>query len=106
MAKCNMELKFREFHAENPKVERVLFKIAMELKKKGYESYGLPALWEVLRYNFAIDVPGGTYKFPNGLKAYYARFLMLKYPKLRGFFPVRDMFVNGEPDLSDLVETK
>ena len=106
MARCKREIKFREFHAENPKVERALFKIAMELKKKGYESYGLPAIWEVLRYNFAIDVPGKVYKFNNNHKTYYARLLMLKYPKLKGFFPIRDMFANGEPDLSDLVETK
>ena len=102
-AKSEMELKWRQFHLENPKVERALFKIAMELKKKGYESYGLPAIWEVLRYNFAVDVPGAEYTFPNGYKAYYARLLMLKYRKLAGFFRTRDMFRNGEPDLSDLV---
>jgi len=104
MFRSDMELRWREFHEQNPKVERVLFKLAIDLKRRGYTSYGLPALWEVLRYNMALEVPGADCKFPNGYKAYYARLLMLKYPRLSGFFRTHQMFQNGEPDLSDLVE--
>lgn len=103
IGRSKMEIKFREFHAENPKVEKTLYRIAMELVRKGYTTYGLPALWEVLRYSLALDVPGMAHKFPNGYKAYYARLLMLKHPKLKGFFRIKEMTANGEPDLSDLV---
>lgn len=103
MAKSKMEKRWRIFHKENPQVEKALFKLTNDLRVKGYRSYGLPALWEVLRYNLALDVPGFDRKFPNGYKAYYARLMMAKYPKLAGFFRVRDMHVNGEPDLRDLI---
>lgn len=104
MARCALERRWREFQAEHPKVETTLVRLALDLRRKGYKCYGLPAIWEVLRYNMALDVPGADYKFPNGYKAYYARLIMLKYPVLDGFFRTRGMFRNGEPDLSDLVD--
>lgn len=104
MARTKIEKAWRKFHAENPQVERALLKLATDLKRKGYNTYGLPALWEVLRYNMALDVPGMEHKFPNGFKAYYARLLMLKHPRLEGFFRTRNMSRNGEPNLSDLVD--
>lgn len=101
--KSKMERRWRQFHAENPVVERALLKLALELVRKGHKTWGLPALWEVLRYNLAVDVPGFEARFPNGYKAYYARLLMLKHRKLAGFFRIREMNRNGEPDLRDLV---
>lgn len=103
MSKCKLEMKWREFHKENPKIARALFKLAIELKNKGCSTYGLPALWEVLRYNLKLDVPGMDYRYNNNFKAYYARYLMLKHPRLDGFFKIRSMNRNGEPDLSDLI---
>lgn len=103
MLRSNMEISWREFHQDNPEVELMLFRLAMGVRMRGYKTYGLPALWEVLRYNMAIEFPNRDYKFPNGYKAYYARLLMLKHPALEDFFRIREMFCNGEPDLSDLV---
>lgn len=103
MARSKMEKQWRKFHKENPEVELELLKLAQALKKKGHDTWGLPALWEVLRYEMTLRVPGFDHKFPNGYKAYYARLLMLKHRKLEGFFRIRDMHHNGEPDLSDLV---
>lgn len=104
--KSDMEKSWRAFHKEYPFVELELKRLATPLRKRGFTSYGLPALWEVLRYNFnlTLKVSGYTHKLPNGYKAYYARLLMLKYPReLGGFFRVRGMFKNGEPDLRDLL---
>lgn len=104
MAKSKLEKQWRVFREENPIVERTLYRLAVDLRRKGYTSYGLPALWEVLRYNLALEVPEADFKFPNGYKAYYARLLMLKHHQLDGFFRIRDMRRNGEPDLTDLVQ--
>ena len=62
MARSKMEKRWRLFHKGNPQVERALFKLANDLRAKGYASYGLPALWEVLRYNLALDVTGFEHK--------------------------------------------
>ena len=84
---------FQRFHAENPHVYEQLERLAFKLKVKGVQRWGIKALWEVLRYELAINsnAPVGTFKLNNNLTAYYARLLMERNPEdLADFFEIRE----------------
>jgi hypothetical protein len=97
---------FERFHAENPNVYAELERLAFKLKVKGIERWGIKALWEVLRYELAINTnaPVGTYKLNNSFTAHYARLLMERNPEdLAGFFETRERRGQGvdTPDLPE-----
>jgi len=93
---------FQRFHAENPHIYAELERLAFKLKVKGVERWGIKALWEVLRYELAINsnAPVSTYKLNNNLTAYYARELMARNPDdLADFFELRERRGQGVDDL-------
>lgn len=83
---------FRRFHEENPHVYERLKRLAFRLKVRGVQRYGMKALWEVLRYEEAIDTraAAGSYRLNNNLTARYARLLMEQEEDLAGFFELRE----------------
>lgn len=83
--------RFQAFHHANPWVMTHLVAMARRLKDRGIEHYGIAALWEVMRYDWAIrtDDPTSQLKLNNDYRAYYAREIMRFYPDLDGFFSIR-----------------
>lgn len=90
---------FERFHRENPHVYEQLKRLAFKLKNRGVRRWGCKALYEVLRYEAAVQTsaPAGSYKLNNSFTAYYARLLMEQEPDLAGFFETRESY---NPDLS------
>jgi hypothetical protein len=86
-----MRAMYQEFAQQNPHVEHELVVMAFNLKNRGIETYGIAALWEVLRYSWLITTndPNSQLKLNNNYKAFYARDIMKKYPDLDGFFTTR-----------------
>ena len=84
-----VEERFESFHAANPHVARRLAEMAVSLKRQGVKRYGMKALFEVLRYDAAMNTHGEPFKLNNNYTPYYARLLMDKMPGLRGFFETR-----------------
>jgi hypothetical protein len=82
-------IKFNEFHAANPEVYHELVALARNLIRFGYTSYGIGALFEVLRYNRSIQTVGSTFKLNNDFRALYSRMIMEKEPDLANFFVTR-----------------
>ena len=87
------ERKFLEFHHANPTVEEELVKMSDILRNKGITRYSISGLFAVLRYQYDIRpnaIPGDSFKLNNNYQSYYARMLMRKYPRLQGFFVIRE----------------
>ena len=83
--------RFLAFHHANPHVMAQLAVKARMLKDRGFQHYGIAALWEVLRYDYAMqtDDPTSQLKLNDNYKPFYAREIMRAFPDLQGFFTTR-----------------
>ena len=87
-----IEERFQQFHEANPHVMRAFVRLAVETKKQGHASYGAKALFEVLRWKYALetkDVDG--FKLNNNYTSRYARLAMDEQPFLEDFFNTRQL---------------
>ena len=78
--------KFIEFHKSNPQVYVELRDIALRIKKRGYDFYGIGACYEIVRFHRVMETTDDDFKLCNDYRAYYARLLMRNEPELKGFF--------------------
>ena len=85
-----LERRFYDYHRRNPRVYLKLKSIALRLKKTGATSYGMKALFEIMRFN-ALLQSDTKFKLSNSYAPYYARLLMINEPELYGFFEVREL---------------
>ena len=93
-----IERAFNKFHAENPWVYDKLRDMALRLKRSGRDSYGIAALFEVLRYEYAIQTKSDDgLKLNNNYRALYARMLAQREPELQEFFRMRMRRPRGTP---------
>jgi hypothetical protein len=81
--------RFRAFHETNPQVYAELRDLALRAKRAGLKRYGMKGLFEVLRWNRALQTQGEPWLLNNNYTAHYARLLMERVPELRGFFETR-----------------
>jgi hypothetical protein len=89
-----IQQRFERFHAANPHVYDALVKMARQLKARGHTKYGLAALFEVLRWQRAMetdDVNTDRLKLSNDYRSRYARFIEAHEPDLEGFFSMREI---------------
>lgn len=84
-----IERAFREFHCDNPKVYHELVRLARRLHIRGRKHYGIKALFEVVRYDLALETTDAEFKLNNNFTALYARLIMREIPDLAGFFETR-----------------
>jgi hypothetical protein len=90
-------LRFWDWHLQHPDVETELRDLALKAKRAGLKIYGIGAVWEVLRWHLRIlDGKTEEFKCCNDYRSRYARFLMWKYPELRGFFTLRELRAGKE----------
>jgi hypothetical protein len=83
-------LKYEAFKEANPWVLPKLTRMCFELKDRGFWHYGIAALVEVLRYEYALtNDPSSEFKFNNNYRAFMAREIMQNNVLLDGFFETR-----------------
>lgn len=81
---------YQAFIEENGWVLTRLADMALGLKHRGHHHYGIAALVEALRYEYAMtNDPSSDWKINNNYRAFFARDLMNLYPDLDGFFETR-----------------
>lgn len=86
-----IEEQFRRFHEANPHVARILAQMALDLKRRGRQHFGMKALFETLRFYSALQTEGGEeWKLDNSFTAHFSRLLMDEYPELSNFFEIRE----------------
>jgi hypothetical protein len=92
-------LKYEAFKKANPWVLRTLTRMSYELQERGYKHYGIAALIEVLRYEYALtNDPSSDFKFNNNYRAFFAREIMQMNPPLDGFFSTRKSVADQTED--------
>ena len=80
---------FAAFHKANPQVYLSLRRLALGLRGRGVQSYGIAGLFEQLRWTYTLQTGGDAYKLNNNYRSHYARLLMEENPALVGFFETR-----------------
>lgn len=82
------ETQFKNFHRVNPHVYEQLKTLALRLKNVGVKTYGIKALFEILRFNALLSVDN-NFQLNNNYAPLYARLLMKQEEELCGFFKIR-----------------
>ena len=86
-----IERAFWQFHTDHPEVYSELRILALRLKDRGREYYGIKALFEVIRFERAMLMAhDDTFKLNNNYSALYSRLLMKNEPRLNEFFELRE----------------
>ncbi len=84
---------FQKFHRENPHVYAALVRLARLALSRGRTHLGISMLWEVLRWEYLIDVSSADieYKLNNNHRSRYARMIMASEQDLANVFDVREL---------------
>ena len=85
----SIEERFHSFHRANPQVYEALRELSLHLAATGRQRFGMKALFEFLRFSYALQTRGESYKINNSYAPFYARLLMRNEPQLAGFFNLR-----------------
>lgn len=84
-------IQFEQFHTAHPWVYRRLKDLALAIKQTGRDHYGMKALFEVLRFEHALETTKADgLKLNNNYTALYARKLGQEVPELEHFFHYRE----------------
>lgn len=86
----SLEEQFDAFHGANPHVYAALHSLAVTLKRRGAKKAGIGQLFEVLRWQYALQTQGSEYRLNNNYRSFYAR-LLNEEPELRGMFETRTL---------------
>jgi hypothetical protein len=86
-----LDAKFWEFHQENPQVFEKLVKMTTELKQAGRRKVGIKMLFEVIRWQHALETRGDHFKLNNSYTSRYARIIEEQHPELAGMFETRSI---------------
>ena len=82
--------RFEAFAKANPHVQTVIVSIARELKRLGFDRCSMKLIFEQMRWRYALQTRGDSYKLNNSFTAFYARRVMAEAPDLAGFFATRE----------------
>ena len=89
-----MDAQYREWR-ESPRGERIVGEVLhriSRLRERGFRRFGIGAIWEAIRYDWAISgVDKDGFKLNDHWRSRVARELMLDYPHLAGFFETREL---------------
>ena len=81
---------FAEYDRTHPDIWAAFQRIAFNLVRHGQERYGAKAIFEVIRYNIAINGDDGdAFKCNNNFTSCYARKFIFENPHLSDFFELR-----------------
>jgi len=89
---ATIQERFEQFHAAHPEVYAYLVALCQELRRRGFQRYGIKSLWERARWHFQVERElGEEWKLNNNYHSRYARKIMAEHPELSGFFEVREI---------------
>ena len=95
-----LNAEFDRFVADNPEVYEKFRMLAVKLKAKGINRWSAKSLWEVLRWELAINTAANVkeWKLNNNFTSRMARKLMNEEPEDFGdFFELRKLKTSTEP---------
>ena len=87
---ATLEEQFAAFHSANPHVYQALRRLAVQMVRRGHRRIGIKMLFEVLRWQYAMQtIDDSDFKLNNSYTSFYARLLMEREPELAGYFETR-----------------
>ena len=86
-------MKFEKHNQANPHIYEMFYKYANDLRLAGVKRHGAKSIMERLRWDFAFDTKGDSFKITNSYTSMYARLLILNQPEFDGFFKLRGRVV-------------
>lgn len=89
--KDRIQLRFEEFHKNNPHVYTKLVALARQVKARGRKNYGIESIYARLRWELEIETTGDSFKLNDHYTSRYARLIMEQEPDLKGFFHIRTL---------------
>lgn len=90
MTRSALELKFWKFHLANPHVYDLLVRMARQWTARHSDKrLGIKALFERVRWEYAITISGDDFKLNNVFTAFYARLLMHQEQDFYDLFELR-----------------
>lgn len=84
-----VESRYARFISSNPWVLDELCRLALNRKQRGFKTYGIASLVERLRWDHERPTKGDDWKINNDYRAWLARDVMEREPRLAGFFRTR-----------------
>lgn len=88
---ATIQERFEAFHRTNPQVYAALRGLALQMLGNGVRQYGIKGLFEILRWQYALQTKGEPFKLCNDYTSRYARLLVKLNPELDGFFELRGL---------------
>jgi hypothetical protein len=88
---ATIQERFESFHNANPHVYVALRNLALQMLGNGVREYGIKGLFEILRWQFALQTKGEPFRLSNDFTSRYARLLVKNNPELDGFFVMREL---------------
>ena len=88
-----LDFEFAEFIEANPHVYQRFRMLAVKLMAKGHTKWGAKSLWEILRWELAVNTNAGVGapKLNNNFVSRMARKLMKEEEEFAGFFELRKL---------------
>jgi hypothetical protein len=91
------EERFQSFNNANPHVLDTIIEKALQLKRAGRKHWGLKAIFESMRYDYAVAADSADgFRLNNNYTRSYAELAMKTAPELKGFFWMREQ--RGDED--------
>ena len=88
---ATIQERFEAFHKSNPHVYAALRSLALQMLGSGVRQYGIKGLFEICRWQFALQTKGEPFRLCNTYSSRYARLLIDRNPELEGFFELRGL---------------
>ena len=90
-APADIDLRFWEFHRDNPHVYETLVRLARKARSRGHSKVGIGMLFEVARWEIALETNDQTFRLNNNHRSRYARLIMQREPDLAHIFDTREL---------------
>jgi hypothetical protein len=88
----SIQERFESFDAAHPEVYGYLLSLCFDLRRRGWQHYGIKSLWERTRWHFQVEKDlGEEFKLNNNYHSRYARKIIAQYPEFEGFFELREL---------------
>ncbi len=88
---------FDKYDRDNPQIWEMFVELTKEAKKKGFQHYSANGIFEQIRWHTGIVAEGESYKISNNYRPDYARKMMNTFPEFRGFFRIKQLQQEREP---------
>jgi len=88
-----IDRKFLEYHSDNPQIYDSIVRYARQLKAAGRTTFGIGAIVERIRWDYAISTKPDEkgFKISNDYRSRYSRLVMINCADLRGFFKTKQL---------------